>query len=101
VLGQLRANLELGFPGAIRLFRSLAARSACRGCTGFPTAAKAAWLSPAQLAAWLRSAGYIGGVTAGVLHGWLAGAALAPAQLRCDGIEKSSTARLRIPCGAR
>ena len=41
----------------------------------FPTAVKAAWLSPARLAAWLRSAGYTGGVSATVLHARLAAAA--------------------------
>ncbi|HEY3034764.1 MAG TPA: transposase [Streptosporangiaceae bacterium] len=75
VLGQLRANLELAFPGAIGLFSKPGSPISLAFLRRFPTAAKAAWLSPARLAAWLRSAGYTGGVTAAVLHGRLAGAA--------------------------
>jgi transposase len=75
VLAQLRANLELAFPGAIGLFSKPASAISLAFLRRFPTAARAAWLSPARLAGWLRSAGYTGGVTAGVLHGRLASAA--------------------------
>jgi transposase len=75
VLGQLRANLELAFPGAIGLFTKPASGISLAFLRRFPTAARAAWLSPVRLAAWLRSAGYTGGVSAVVLHGRLAAAA--------------------------
>jgi transposase len=75
VLGQLRANLELAFPGAIGLFTKPASGISLAFLRRFPTAARAAWLSPGRLAAWLRSAGYTGGVSAVVLHGRLAAAA--------------------------
>jgi transposase len=75
VRGQLRANLELAFPGAIGLFSKPASAISLAFLRRFPTAGKAAWLSPGRLAAWLRSAGYTGGVTAGVLHDRLAAAA--------------------------
>jgi transposase len=75
VLGQLRANLELAFPGAIGLFTKPASAISLAFLRRFPTAGKAAWLSPGRLAAWLRSAGYTGGVSAAVLHGRLAAAA--------------------------
>ena len=64
VLGQLRANLDLAFPGAIGLFTKPASAISLAFLRRFPTAARAAWLSPARLAAWLRSAGYTGGVPA-------------------------------------
>jgi hypothetical protein len=75
VIGQLRANLELAFPGAIGLFTKPASGISLAFLRRFPTAAKAAWLSPARLAAWLRSAGYTGGISAVVLHARLAAAA--------------------------
>jgi transposase len=75
VLGQLRANLELAFPGAIGLFTKPASAISLAFLRRFPTAARAAWLSPARLAAWLRSAGYTGGVPATVLHARLMAAA--------------------------
>jgi transposase len=75
VLGQLRANLELAFPGAVGLFTKPASGISLAFLERFPTAGKAAWLSPARLAAWLRSAGYTGGVSAEVLYGRLAAAA--------------------------
>jgi transposase len=75
VIGQLRANLELAFPGAIGLFTKPASGISLAFLRRFPTAAQAAWLSPARLGIWLRSAGYTGGISAVVLHGRLAAAA--------------------------
>ena len=64
VLAQLRANLDPAFPGAIGLFTKPASGISLAFLRRFPTAARAAWLSPARLAAWLRSVGYSGGVPA-------------------------------------
>jgi transposase len=75
VLGQLRASLELAFPGAIGLFTKPSSPVSLAFLQRFPTAEKAAWLSPRRLAGWLASAGYTGGVSAGILHGRLAAAA--------------------------
>jgi transposase len=75
VLGQLRANLELAFPGAIGLFTKPYSAISLAFLQRFPTAAKAAWLSPRRLASWLRSVGYTGGVSAEALHARLAAAA--------------------------
>jgi transposase len=75
VIGQLCANLELAFPGAIGLFTKPASGISLAFLRRFPTAAQAAWLSPARLGIWLRSAGYTGGISAVVLHGRLAAAA--------------------------
>jgi transposase len=75
VIGQLRANLELAFPGAIGLFTKPASSISLAFLQRFPTAAKAAWLSPGRLGNWLRSVGYTGGISAAVLHGRLAAAA--------------------------
>ncbi len=57
---QLRAQLELGFPGAVGLFADLDSPIALRFLLRFPSAVRAAWLSPKRMAAWLRSEGYSG-----------------------------------------
>ena len=75
VLAQLRANLDLAFPGAIGLFTKPASAISLAFLRRFPTSARAAWLSPGRLAVWLRSAGYTGGVSATVLHARLTAAA--------------------------
>lgn len=65
---QLRAQLELAFPGALGLFADLDSPIALRFLLRFPSATKAAWLSPRRMAAWLRSEGYCGRTSAGELH---------------------------------
>ena len=74
ILGQLRANLELVFPGAIGLFTKPYSAISLAFLQRFPTGAKAAWLSPKRLASWLGSVGYTGGVSAEILHARLAAA---------------------------
>lgn len=61
---QLRAHLELVYPGAVGLFWDLDSPIALRFLVRFPSAAKAAWLSPRRMAAWLRSEGYCGRTSA-------------------------------------
>jgi transposase len=75
VVNQLRANLELAFPGGIGLFSKPDSAITLRFLRRFPTATKAAWLSPKRMAGWLESVGYNGGIAAGVLHGRLVRAA--------------------------
>jgi transposase len=75
ILGQLRANLELAFPGAVGLFTKPYSAISLAFLQRFPTAAKAAWLSPKRLASWLGSVRYTGGVSAEVRYARLAAAA--------------------------
>lgn len=65
---QLRAQLELAFPGALGLFADLDSPIALRFLLRFPSAAKAAWLSPRRMAAWLASQGYCGRTRPDELH---------------------------------
>jgi transposase len=65
---QLRAQLELAFPGAVGLFADLDSPIALRFLLRFPSATRAAWLSPKRMAAWLRSEGYCGRTSAAELH---------------------------------
>jgi transposase len=74
-LNELRCNLELALPGAIGLFSRPDSPITMVFLRRFPTAAKVAWLSPARFAAWLRSIGYTGGISAGVLYARLTDAA--------------------------
>jgi transposase len=64
---QLRAHLQVVFPGAVGLFAALDSPSALRFLARFPTAAQAAWLSERRLAAWLRANAYCGRRTAAEL----------------------------------
>jgi transposase len=91
VLNQLRANLELALPGAIGLFSKPDSAITLSFLRRFPTAAKAAWLSPRRLAAWLSSVGYTGGTPPEVLHTRLAMAAPG-----LDGAEGDARGRITL-----
>jgi len=71
---QLRAHLQLAFPGAVGLFRDIDSPISLAFLDRFPTQDKADWLSPKRLAAWLRSVGYSGRKDPAVLHTHLTGA---------------------------
>jgi len=71
VANQMRAHLQLVFPGAVGLFSDLDGVTSLRFLERFPSAGKAAWLSEKRLAAWLESAGYCGRRDPAVLHGHL------------------------------
>jgi transposase len=60
LMQQLRAHLELVYPGAVGLFWDLDSPIALRFLLRFPSAAKAVWLSSKRMAAWLRGEGYCG-----------------------------------------
>ena len=55
---QLRAHLQVVFPGAVELFRDLDSPISLRFLERFPSASKAAWLSEKRLGAWLKANGY-------------------------------------------
>ncbi len=65
---QLTAHLDLVFPGAVGLFADLDSPIAQAFLLRFPSAERAAWLSPKRLAAWLAAQGYCGRRTGGELH---------------------------------
>jgi transposase len=83
---QLRAHLQLVFPGAVGLFADIDSAVSLDFLERFPTAAKAAWLSERRLAAWLAANAYSGRTGVGTLLQRLQGApaglhgAAAPAQ---------------------
>jgi transposase len=60
VANQLRAHLQLVFPGAVGLFADLDSAVSLTFLARFPSAEKASWLSTKRLAAWLSSVGYCG-----------------------------------------
>lgn len=60
LVNQLRAQLELCFPGAVELFSRLESPVAVAFLRRYPTAAKAARLTEARLAAFLKRIAYCG-----------------------------------------
>jgi transposase len=57
---QLRAHLQVAFPGSVGLFRDIDSPISLRFLERFPTTARAAWLSEKRLGAWLVSNAYCG-----------------------------------------
>ena len=68
---QLTAHLGLVFPGALGLFDQLDSPIAREFLLRFPSAERAAWLSPRRFGAWLAAQGYPGRSTGAELHGRL------------------------------
>jgi transposase len=75
VANQLRAHLNVVFPGAVGLFRDIDSPVSLRFLERFPSATRAAWLSEKRFAAWLRANGYCGRKTPTELYGRLTRAA--------------------------
>jgi transposase len=68
IANQLRAHLQIVFPGAVGLFAEIDSEISLRFLQRFPTQDRAAWLSPKRLAAWLVSVGYCGRTLPETLH---------------------------------
>jgi transposase len=65
---QLRAHLQIAFPGATGLFRDIDSEITLAFLARFTTQELADWLSPLRLAAWLKSVSYSGRTDPAVLH---------------------------------
>jgi transposase len=65
---QLRAHLQIVLPGIVGLFADLDSQVSLAFLERFTTQAKADWLTPARLGAWLAKIGYSGKVAPEVLH---------------------------------
>jgi transposase len=74
VANQLRAHLQICFPGAVGLFRDIDSDISLRFLDRFTHQGQADWLTPRRLAAWLASVGYCGRVDPTVLHARLTAA---------------------------
>ena len=90
---QLTAHLALVFPGAVDLFADLDSPIAQAFLLRFPSAERAAWLSPRRLAAWLAAQGYPGRSTGAELHARLVAA---PAGLLGDTAEPMAAVTLAL-----
>jgi transposase len=65
---QLRAHLQIVFPGPVGLFAALDSEISLRFLERFTTQLQSDWLTSARLDAWLDKQGYSGRVAAEVLH---------------------------------
>ena len=65
---QLRAHLQLVFPGAVSLFAAIDSAISLCFIERFTTQTQADWLSPKRLATWLSAVGYSGRTDPAVLH---------------------------------
>jgi transposase len=65
---QLRAHLQLVFPGATALFAEIDSEITLAFLGRFTTQEQADWLSPKRLGAWLKSVAYSGRSDSAVLH---------------------------------
>jgi transposase len=65
---QLRAHLQIVFPGVVGLFAALDSQVSLAFLERFTSQAQADWLTPARLGAWLTKQGYSGRVAPDVLH---------------------------------
>lgn len=65
---QLRAHLQLVFPGAASLFAEIDTAISLSFIERFTTQTKADWLSPKRLGTWLRSVSYSGHTDPEALH---------------------------------
>lgn len=68
VANQLRAHLQIVFPGAVDLFAEIDSQISLRFLERFTTQSRANWLSPKRMASWLSSVGYCGRIDPTVLH---------------------------------
>jgi transposase len=71
---QLRAHLQLHYPGPVGLFADLDAVTSLRFLTRFGCQDDADWLTPSRLGTWLRNVGYTGRKDPTVLHAHLTAA---------------------------
>jgi transposase len=65
---QLRAHLQICFPGAVGLFADIDSDISLRFLERFPTQDRAGWLSIKRWSAWLSSVGYCGRTLPETLH---------------------------------
>ena len=65
---QLRAHLQIVFPGAVGLFSDLDSAISLSFLEQFTTQTNADWLTPKRLGDWLKKVGYSGRVAPQVLH---------------------------------
>lgn len=65
---QLRAHLQVVFPGAVDLFAALDSQVSLSFLERFPTQAKADWLTVERLGAWLKKVAYSGRTDPAMLH---------------------------------
>jgi transposase len=92
---QLDAHLALVFPGAVGLFDDLASDITRAFLLRFPSAERAAWLSPRRFDHWLASQGYCGRSTGERLHARLEAAPPGLTGVTADAMSAVTVALVR------
>jgi transposase len=93
---QLRAHLQLVFPGAASLFAAIDNAISLSFLERFTTQTQADWLSPKRLSTWLSSVGYSGRTDPAVLHARLLAAPRGTTDTDAQIHAGTTTAYLRI-----
>jgi transposase len=93
---QLRAHLQIVFPGATELFRDIDSEITLAFLGRFTTQEQADWLSPKRLAAWLRSVAYSGRSDPAVLHGRLLAAPRGKAGMHASALAGVTVALVAV-----
>lgn len=75
IANQLRAHLQLVFPGAVGVFADIDSPISLRFLERFPSATRASWLSEKRLGGWMRANRYCGRKTPAELYARLTDAA--------------------------
>jgi len=92
VTNQLRAHLQVAFPGAVGLFSRLDSAVSLAFLSRFDSQDRVGWLTEKRLAAWLKAAGYSGRTSPAELHRRLASAPRGPAGDSSTAITRALTA---------
>ena len=98
---QLEAHLALVFPGAVELFDDLSSPIARAFLLRFPSAERAAWLSPKRMACWLAAQRYSGRRTGAELHARLEAAPPGIAGVTSDAMAGVTVAYVRAIAAVR
>ena len=93
---QLRAHLQIVFPGVVGLFAALDSQVSLEFMERFTTQTKADWLTPKRLGDWLAKQGYSGKVAPDALHARLLAAPRGATSIDADAHAATTLAFLGL-----
>jgi transposase len=93
---QLRAHLQIVFPGAAGLFDDIDSEVSLKFLDRFSTQKQADWLSPKRMGSWLASVRYSGGTDPAVLHARIVDAPIGTTGLEADTLAVTTRAFVAV-----